>query len=71
MLPKDPFSADSPFSYRRTKSKYILYSIGPDGKDDGGRYIFNAPTVTEEGRKPASKTVREDSKGDIIAGLNF
>jgi hypothetical protein len=29
--------ADRPFVYRREGAGYVLYSVGPDGKDDGGR----------------------------------
>jgi hypothetical protein len=35
-VPKDPFS-NKPFIYRRQPTGYLLYSVGPDGKDDGGR----------------------------------
>jgi hypothetical protein len=34
-LPKDIFS-DAPFHYRREDDGYLLYSVGPNGKDDGG-----------------------------------
>jgi hypothetical protein len=37
-LPEDPFSG-KPFVYRRKDSTYLLYSIGPDLKDDGGRQL--------------------------------
>lgn len=36
-LPRDRFAADGrPLTYRRDGSGYILYSVGPDGTDDGG-----------------------------------
>jgi hypothetical protein len=35
VVPVDPFS-DQPFRYRRRGTTYLLYSVGPDGKDDGG-----------------------------------
>jgi hypothetical protein len=35
-LPKDPFSGN-PLIYRRTSTGCLLYSVGYDGKDDGGR----------------------------------
>ena len=38
-LPDDPFAAKGPFCYHRKGNSYILYSIGPDGKDDGGQKI--------------------------------
>jgi hypothetical protein len=34
-IPTDPFS-DAALIYRRKDAGYILYSVGPDGKDDGG-----------------------------------
>jgi hypothetical protein len=38
-IPNDPFATHSPLKYKRNKTAYILYSIGPDGKDDGGKEI--------------------------------
>ncbi len=35
-LPKDPFSGGE-FIYRAEGTGYVLYSVGPNGKDDGGR----------------------------------
>jgi hypothetical protein len=35
-VPEDPFSEKPPI-YRRQSSGYALYSVGPDGKDDGGK----------------------------------
>jgi hypothetical protein len=35
-LPPDGF-AEAPFHYQRAGKGYVLYSVGPDGKDDGGR----------------------------------
>jgi hypothetical protein len=35
-VPVDPFS-DGPFVYRRQDGQYVLYSVGPDGHDDGGK----------------------------------
>ena len=34
-LPIDSFS-DKPLSYKKTEDNFILYSIGPDFKDDDG-----------------------------------
>ena len=34
-LPLDPFSGEA-YSYRREGEGFVLYSVGPDGKDDGG-----------------------------------
>lgn len=35
-VPQDPHG-DGPLIYRRTESTYELYSVGPDGVDDGGK----------------------------------
>ena len=35
-LPKDPFS-EQDYRYRREGEGYLLYSVGFNGKDDGGR----------------------------------
>jgi len=36
-VPMDPFSG-APFVYDRAESPYRLYSVGPDGRDEGGRW---------------------------------
>lgn len=61
-VPVDPFGCGEPLRYRRTEQGYILYSVGPDGVDDGGRHF--------QDRKPGANLVqcwkaRPDSKGDI------
>jgi hypothetical protein len=38
LVPADPFT-DKPFRYQRLDGRYRLYSLGPDGKDDGGRPV--------------------------------
>jgi len=35
-VPADPFGR-GPLQYRRDGETYVLYSVGPDGRDDGGR----------------------------------
>jgi hypothetical protein len=41
-LPKDRFS-DSDLIYRREGNGYLLYSVGPNGKDDDGKSHYNDP----------------------------
>jgi hypothetical protein len=36
-IPMDPYSG-RPLVYRRVGDTYVLYSVGRDGKDDGGRF---------------------------------
>lgn len=54
-IPNDPFTgaAGAPFRYRRHKSGFLLYSVGPDMRDDGG-----IPMSYPDG----------DESGDIVAG---
>jgi hypothetical protein len=35
-LPRDPF-VDGPLRYRRAETGYVVYSVGPNGEDDGGK----------------------------------
>ena len=69
-LPIDPFAFTGTFRYRLDGAKYCLYSVGPDGKDDGGKAIDNpkAPGITTDLR--ARYRVKMESKGDIVSGVN-
>ena len=67
----DPFAADAKhlpgLRFKRTQWGYLLYSIGPDGKDDGGTLSINPLTY----RRPyKASDVYPESKGDIVAGFN-
>jgi len=53
-IPDDPFAANQPLRYIDNKETYVLYSIGPDGIDNGGKQIDN-------------KRIYADSKGDIVS----
>jgi hypothetical protein len=47
-IPKDPFS-DGPLHYKSEGNGYLLYSVGQNGKDDGGYGPGNEPdSITEE-----------------------
>jgi hypothetical protein len=35
-LPGDPFTADKPLVAKRGDDGWVVYSVGPDGEDDGG-----------------------------------
>ena len=41
-VPTDIFNG-KPLNYRVTKTGYLLYSVGPNGKDDGGRWLGEFP----------------------------
>jgi len=45
---KDPFSTES-FIYMRTDSGYVLYGVGPDMDDDGGREIEPPYSLDNDG----------------------
>jgi hypothetical protein len=68
-VPDDPFSNHQPLVYRLTGSNYLLYSIGPDAKDDGGK-----PCVQYMTKKPIYRVMLdsegEKATGDIVAGVN-
>ncbi len=55
-IPDDPYAAAGGFHYQRMGDAYVLYSVGPDGKDDGGM--------------PIPGVIDAASTGDILAGVN-
>lgn len=63
--PRDPFTDDQPLQYRREGDTYVLYSVGPDGEDDGGTAMERPDTPQERRYLP-----RNDLSGDIVAGVN-
>lgn len=66
-VPADPYGGGEALRYRRTGKTYVLYSIGSDGKDDGGKPIVRA------GVKAGSTNqylIDSDSTGDYVAGIN-
>ena len=63
-VPLDPFSSAA-LQYRRDGERYVLYSVGPDGKDDGGRAV---QTVDDKGE--ASCFVNWGCDGDYVWGVS-
>ena len=59
-VPGDPFGLEKPLRYKLDGAKYALWSVGPDGKDDGGKAIG--------GDKP--RNIQAESAGDIVARIN-
>ncbi len=59
-LPLDPFSGQ-PYMYRRAGDGFVLYSVGVNGIDDGGRYDYGDGDITwrghEEPQRPAEKSL--------------
>lgn len=69
-VPTDTFAEDGQFRYKRQGQSYLLYSVGPDGKDNGGKPI----EIEQERRgKPEPQNrylVNSTGKGDIVVGYN-
>ena len=68
-IPYDPFALEGAFSYLLKGKSYVLYSVGPDGKDDGGTPIDD-PKNARVGSPKRRYRVGRDSVGDIVAGVN-
>jgi len=68
-LPADPFTDGQPFRYKPSGNSYLLYSVGPDGKDDGGRMIDTGPSPN--GGTNQRYFVKPESTGDVVAGKNI
>ena len=70
-IPADPFGGGESWRYQLEGPNYRLWSIGPDGKDDGGKPIpWPKPPRPRLGSRPHLPSARPDSKGDIVAGKN-
>jgi len=44
-VPRDPFTTDKPLLLRRTDADWTVYSVGPDGEDDGGPVRANVENL--------------------------
>jgi hypothetical protein len=77
-IPEDPFAPifakPRLLSYRREGSDYRLYSVGPDGVNDGGIPVDNQarprPGQSVVTSREQRYHVYPDSKGDVVVGLN-
>ena len=61
-VPNDPF-ADAELIYKPTADGYLLYSVGPNGKDDGGRNYVQEHA--DDDSEDESATEEEESWDDI------
>jgi len=68
-LPEDPFAAGGTFRYRPSGRRYLLYSLGPDGKDNDGIPIDDPKRASSTNPKLRYR-VEEESLGDIVAEVN-
>lgn len=66
-VPVDPFGGGEKLHYKRNAKGYVLYSVGPDGKDNAGQ-----PITRRKGLIKATTRylVDDDSTGDFVAGIN-
>jgi hypothetical protein len=69
-LPDDPFAVQGTFKYLVKGGSYVLYSVGPDGNDDGGTPIDDPKQATTSS-KNARYYIYENSVGDVVAGKNI
>ena len=75
-IPTDPFALSGPLRYKPRGARYqlySLYSVGPDGRDDGGKAIFDPTKLAPKtaGGSDRRREVQENSEGDIVAGVNM
>lgn len=60
-VPTDPFALSGPLRYKLVGAKYVLYSVGPDSKDNSGSPILS----------DTNNWINKDSIGDVVAGVNI
>ncbi len=58
-----------PLKYKRAGNGYLLYSVGPDGKDNGGAPPRNINGKDDSGAPP--RNINDKDVGDIVAGKLF
>ena len=64
-LPTDPFSG-KPLVYRQTGTNWLLYSLGPDRVDDGGKPVGKIISGDYLIGVGASKSGKGQNKGDLF-----
>lgn len=73
-IPADPFGGGEELRYKRQRDSFILWSIGPDKKNDGGQPILRTPRPGELRRDifgdEAEAHVELTSQGDWVYGKN-
>ncbi len=71
-VPADPFALSGPLRYKLQGATYLLYSVGPDGKDDGGQAILDKtlPPPDPGSLSDRRRYIQNNSIGDVVAGVN-
>jgi len=72
-IPDDPFALKGLLRYRLKGQHYVLYSVGPDGKDDGGVPSKDGVKTKppKNGMPVTLNFLKNNSTGDIVAGVNI
>lgn len=65
-VPKDVFNSGKAIRYKRDGAIYKLWSVGPDGRDDGGKPIHDK----SRGAILQNTVDDEDKNGDFVYGIN-
>ncbi|MEN6373132.1 MAG: hypothetical protein ABFD64_14095 [Armatimonadota bacterium] len=65
-VPDDMFALKAPLNYRRDGDKYTLWSVGPDCVNNNG-----TPVLDPKEQNASRHFIHRDSKGDIVAGINY
>ena len=74
-IPTDDFNDNKPYRYTLKNGQYRLWSVGPDGVDDGGKALGFPSSPAGIPRTPTSKlpwqnhlpSMLPDAKGDVVA----
>jgi len=84
-VPRDPFGGGEALHYRKDGDRCLLYSIGPNGKDDGGKPADDPARANGPGLRMRASIatvrgwgnpyyerhlVQSESRGDMVAGVN-
>lgn len=73
-IPADPFALSGTVCYKRTGMRYVLYSVGPDGKDDGGKSCNTGRRLLKTRKHQQNSSAQgatPQSKGDVVAGMDL
>jgi hypothetical protein len=65
-VPIDPFSDNQPLKYVTKNGRAVLYSIGPDARDDGSKPYYDPKSIGNQ-----YLVENNNQTGDIVAGVNY
>jgi hypothetical protein len=66
-VPQDPFTDGLPLKCHLNDDGYLLYSVGPDVNDDGGKPMYDPTRSTSK----YSAMWSSSEWGNIVAGVNY